>query len=124
MAAHRSLSVTQLYAHATDEARREAANRIDIATEMPPTEQLVLKRRATSRATKPDGDKRKAAKLLVPRGGIEPPTRGFSGVTELWPSPRKDERKGRLRGVAAASVQQRGAGAPSLRAVGARTRPA
>jgi integrase len=43
----------------------------------------------------------------VPRDGIEPPTRGFSILRRLWPTPRKDtsstaERRGRV-----APVQQR-----------------
>ena len=70
MAAHRSLSVTALYAHSTDEARRAASQRVQI--------NLDAVARVTSRVTKRKSTARKYAKLQVPRDGIEPPTRGFS----------------------------------------------
>ena len=70
MAAHRSLSVTALYAHSTDEARRAASQRVQIA--------VLPARRDTNGDTKPKFKTRKRAKSLVPRDGIEPPTRGFS----------------------------------------------
>jgi hypothetical protein len=45
MAAHRSLSVTALYAHSTDEARRAASQRVQIA--------VLPARRDTNGDTKP-----------------------------------------------------------------------
>jgi len=40
---------------------------------------------------------------LVPGGGIEPPTRGFSGRGGAWPRPRDplEKRRGRVAGEAA-----------------------
>jgi integrase len=81
MAAHRSLSVTALYAHSTDEARKAAAKRVQISTE--PV------RRDTSRDTNPNSRIRKRAKVQVPRDGIEPPTRGFSSPGQKRTEPRE-----------------------------------
>jgi hypothetical protein len=69
LAAHRSLSVTALR-HSTDEARRAASQRVQIAVS------------TTSRDTKLNPRIRNRVKPLVPRDGIEPPTRGFSKVFE------------------------------------------
>jgi len=78
MAAHRSLVVTGLYAHGTDEARRAAASRVQIAVPAV-TPKLHLVSPAVSPREKPQGAN-PAASLdsQVPRDGIEPPTRGFS----------------------------------------------
>ena len=77
IAAHRSLLITQLYAHSTDEARRAAVARISIGgnlVEKPP----VVSRRDTKRDTRADSPEKNPQGNQVPRAGIEPATRGFS----------------------------------------------
>jgi integrase len=74
LAAHRSLSVTALYAHGTDEARRMAADRVQIVVPETPQEAEV---RVTT--VSPKQNRRAVTRRnLVPRDGVEPPTRGFS----------------------------------------------
>jgi hypothetical protein len=70
-AAHRSLSVTSLYAHGTDEARRAAADRVSVAVELPPAHD-------TPRDTRLKRARTEEPENVLPRDGIEPPTRGFS----------------------------------------------
>ncbi len=80
MAAHHSLVVTQLYAHATDEARRTAADRLIVKAALYSKPPMLPKRVliGTRAGTRQDLNDSKPAELMVPRGGIEPPTRGFS----------------------------------------------
>ena len=82
MAAHRSLAVTALYSHGTDEARRAAAGRVQIgvtvdplAAVLPPNLPPRVKIAAAKKARNP---KKTKGEVAVPRDGIEPPTRGFS----------------------------------------------
>ena len=98
MAAHRSLSVTALYAHSTDEARRAASQRVQIA--------VLPARRDTNGDTKPKFKTRNRAKSLVPRDGIEPPTRGFSSLRPVWPRPRKTRGGREVEEAAAADLQR------------------
>ena len=79
MAAHQSLVVTQLYAHATDEARKSAASRVLIdgglgSAPVLPKRMLI----GTQSGTQPDREASQVAGFKVPRAGIEPATRGFS----------------------------------------------
>jgi integrase len=81
MAAHRSLAVTALYSHATDEARRAAAGRVQIGV-APSAEGAVVPPNVPPSGRSAIGRKRKSPlkqeAFGVPGGGIEPPTRGFS----------------------------------------------
>jgi hypothetical protein len=98
MAAHRSLTVTALYAHSTDEARRAASQRVQIA--------VLPARRDTNGDTKPKFKTRNRAEPLVPRDGIEPPTRGFSSLRPVWPRPRKTRGGREVEEAAAADLHQ------------------
>ncbi len=81
LAAHRSLAVTALYSHATDEARRAAASRVQIGVKGAPNSSAMPPNVPPSAPPRPrQKSKRRvvAATYEVPRDGIEPPTRGFS----------------------------------------------
>jgi integrase len=91
MAAHRSLAVTALYSHGTDEARRAAASRVQISIDttgvvaaLPPN----LPPRVTKRAARRAETAQKEGGLRVPRDRIELPTRGFSSRTKPRPTTR------------------------------------
>ncbi len=81
MAAHRDLVITARYAHGTDEARRSAADRVQISVTSSP-DLVAVTPDVTPSASRPKGRKAKTPVnhrgFLVPKGGIEPPTRGFS----------------------------------------------
>ena len=74
MAAHRSVAVTALYAHPTDEAVQSAVARVSIAPavtpDVTPARSTVSRRKPKSRGV--------STASVVPRDGVEPPTRGFS----------------------------------------------
>lgn len=85
MAAHRSLAVTALYSHGTDEARRAAASRVQISVDttgvaaaLPPNLPPGLTKAVARNAKSPLNQ----GAFPVPKGGIEPPTRGFSTRSE------------------------------------------
>ena len=81
--AHRSLAVTALYAHGTDEARRAAANRVQIGVRSDPLVAALPPNlpprliRAAKRKSESSGN---PATSAMPKDGIEPPTRGFSSL--------------------------------------------
>ena len=84
MAAHRSLAVTALYSHATDEARRAAASRVQIGVKgvpnrasMPPNVPPSASDAATPKTRTP---RKKRGESVMPRDRIELPTRGFSSL--------------------------------------------
>ncbi len=77
IAGHRSLTMTQRYSHTTDEARKTAVGLVNISVPMEEGKAPVP-RRGTNRGTKTKTKTANASESLVPRGGIEPPTRGFS----------------------------------------------
>lgn len=56
----------------------------------------------------------------VPGGGIEPPTRGFSGRVQEWPRPRDPDGRRRPRRGAVAQLKQRHGASATLRATAAR----
>jgi integrase len=85
MAAHRNLVITARYAHGTDEARRAASDRVQIVVGNRPAASADLA--AVAPTVAPDARERSRRKrksplnqeaYRVPKGGIEPPTRGFS----------------------------------------------
>jgi len=84
LAAHRSLAVTALYSHATDEARRAAASRVQIGVKGGPFSRAMPPNVPPSASTSPRRKTKsrvQTAAYEVPRDGIEPPTRGFSSRT-------------------------------------------
>ena len=74
LAAHRTLAVTALYAHGTDEARRAAVNRVQIGVGSKDTAPSIL----TPKLTPKENAGRVTRRNHLPRDGVEPPTRGFS----------------------------------------------
>jgi integrase len=76
MAAHRSVVVTGLYAHPTDEAVRAATARVSIAVPNDGTPDVTPSAAATPQRKRKSRGKSTAS--VVPRDGVEPPTRGFS----------------------------------------------
>ncbi|MFA6031230.1 MAG: site-specific integrase [Elusimicrobiota bacterium] len=98
MAAHASLSTTQLYAHSSDEARRKAAGAVRVPVDLTlgaavqtsaqaPAAAPADTRTDTRKRAKKEPLSRKVAETgaqVVPRGGIEPPTRGFSEEARLY----------------------------------------
>ncbi len=78
LAAHRSLAVTALYAHATNEARRAAVNRVQIGVGSKVPETARERGAVTPEVTPKENAGLVTRRNQMPRDGIEPPTRGFS----------------------------------------------
>jgi hypothetical protein len=77
MAAHRSLAVTALYAHHTDEARRAAAQRVQIHVGAKADPVQTVDRFDTRIDTKLEARSRKAAESVVGHLGFEPRANGL-----------------------------------------------
>jgi integrase len=77
MAAHRSLTVTALYAHQTDEARRAAADRLQIEVAAKPLVSANLEKIGTRFGTKKVAAPRKYAESIVGQEGFEPSANGL-----------------------------------------------
>jgi hypothetical protein len=114
-----SRMVELVYAHLDDPSKIEAVSTLPA---MPETgSKWVTKQgqflRQKRQMRQPDSENFQL-QVPMPRGGIEPPTRGFSDLKPAWPSPRVRCQKTLAREVAVAHLLQqtapRGVEAPPL----------
>ena len=77
LAGHASIVTTQLYAHSSDEARREAMNRVQVPAALGPVPDPPNRPRDTKRDTKEEPANAKSAGLLVGHPGLEPGANGL-----------------------------------------------
>ena len=100
LAGHASIVTTQLYAHSSDEARREAMNRVQVPAALGPIPDPPKPPRDTNRDTKEDPANAQVREIMVGHPGLEPGANGLrihcstiELMTLVWaPSLRLDGR--------------------------------